>query len=83
MMGLSDFEKLPLRKKVYYVLERGKAITGRQFLHYHIKLYAYADFFVELWYIPAANKIDRVEVLTMDDVLNVYKNAFDISDLLK
>ncbi len=82
-MEQSNFEKLPLRKKVFHVLERGKAITARQFLHYHIKLYAYSDFFVELWYIPAANKIDRIELLSLDDLLQVYKNAFDISDLLK
>ncbi len=82
-MEQSNFEKLPLRKKVFHVLERGKAITARQFLHYHIKLYAYSDFFVELWYIPAANKIERVEVLTLDDVLQIYKNDFDISGLMR
>ncbi len=82
-MKQSDFERLPLRKKVYYVLERGKAITARQFLHYHIKLYAYAEFYIELWYIPATNKIERVELLSLDDVLHIYKNDFDISELLK
>jgi hypothetical protein len=64
------------------VLQTGKPITARQFLHYHIKLYAFSDFFVELWYVPASNKIDRVEIMSLDEVLNLYKNAFDISDLL-
>ncbi len=82
-MEQSNFDKLPLRKKVYYVLERGKAITGRQFLHYHVKLYAYYDFFVELWYIPATNKIQKVEVFGVDDVLQIYKNDFDISGLMR
>ena len=82
-MEQSNFEKLPLRKKVFHVLERGKAITARQFLHYHIKLYAYSDFFVELWYVPANNKIDKAEVLDIDDVLHNYRNEFDISGLLK
>lgn len=82
-MEQSNFEKLPLRKKVFHVLERGKAITVRQFLHYHIKLYAYYDFFVELWYIPATNKIQKVEVFGVDDVLQIYKNDFDISGLMR
>lgn len=82
-MEKSNFEKLPLRKKVFHVLERGKAITARQFLHYHIKLYAYSDFFVELWYIPAVNKIEKAEVLNVDDVLQIYKNDFDITGLMR
>jgi hypothetical protein len=81
-MKKTEFEKAPLREKVYRVLQTGKPITARQFLHYHIKLYAFSDFFVELWYVPASNKIDRVEIMSLDEVLNLYKNAFDISDLL-
>jgi hypothetical protein len=81
-MKKTEFEKAPLREKVYRVLQTGKPITARQFLHYHIKLYAFSDFFVELWYVPASNKIDRVEIMSLDELLNLYKNAFDISDLL-
>ncbi len=81
-MKKTEFEKAPLREKVYQVLQTGKPITNRQFLHYHIRLYAFSDFFVELWYVPASNKIDRVEIMSLDEVLNLYKNAFDISDLL-
>lgn len=82
-MNKADFERSPLREQVYLVLESGKPITARQFLHYHIKLFAYSDFFVELWYIPATNKIQKAEVLTVDNVLQIYKNDFDISGLMK
>jgi hypothetical protein len=81
-MKKSEFEHAPLREKVYKVLQNGKPIISRQFLHYHIRLFAYSDFFVELWYIPASNKIDRVETLSLDEVLHAYKSSFDISDLL-
>lgn len=77
-----EFERAPLREKVYQVLQNGKPITARQFLHYHIKLYAFSDFFVELWYVPASNKIDRVETMLLDEMLHSYKNFFDITDLL-
>ncbi len=82
-MKKSDFERAPLKERVYLVLESGKPITARQFLHYHVKLFAYNDFFVELWYVPATNKIDKAEVMNLDDMLQTYKNEFDISDLLK
>ena len=82
-MKKSEFERAPLKERVYLVLESGKPITVRQFLHYHVKLFAYDDFFVELWYVPANNKIDKAEVLDIDDVLHNYRNEFDISGLLK
>ncbi len=82
-MNKADFERSPLREQVYVVLESGKPITARQFLHYHVKLYAYSDFFVELWYIPATNKIQKVEALDIDEVLQIYKNDFDITGLMK
>ncbi len=82
-MNRSEFERASLKEKVYVVLESGKAITARQFLHYHIQLYAYADFYVELWYIPATNKIEKAEILNVDDVLQIYKNDFDISGLMR
>ncbi len=81
-MKKSEFEQAPLKEKVYQVLQSGKSITSRQFLHYHIRLYAFSDFFVELWYVPASNKIDRVESMLLDEMLHVYKNSFDITDLL-
>ena len=82
-MNKSTFDNAPLKEKVYQVLERGKPITNRQFLHFNIRLYGLDDFFAEIWYIPAANKIDRVETLTTDEVLHMYKGFFDISGLLK
>lgn len=82
-MEKNEFEKLAFKEKVYLVLERGKAVSTRQFLFYQITLYSFSDYFAEIWYIPATNKIDKVELLTMDEVLNLYQNDFDISSLLK
>lgn len=82
-MKKADFERSPLREQVYEVLESGKPITVRHFLHYYIKLFSYSDYFVELWYIPATNKIQKAEALGIDDVLQIYKNDFDISELMR
>ncbi len=82
-MTQKEFEQAPLKEKVYRVFEKGKEITSRQFLHFNIKLYTLYGFYVEVWYVPAANKIDRVETLSVDEILSIYKNQFDISKLLK
>lgn len=82
-MNKSEFQNAGLKERVYLTLEHGKHISTRQFLYYTIKLYCISDFFAEIWYIPFSNKIDKVELLDVDDVLHLYRNDFDISSLLK
>ena len=82
-MEKKEFEQAPLKEKVFRVFERGRPIATREFLFFRIRLYALYDFLAEVWYIPSSNKIDRVETITTDDVLDLYKSDFDISELLK
>ena len=82
-MDRASFEKATFKEQVYIVLEQGKEITSRQFLFYVIKLYSLSDFFAEVWYIPTSNKIDKVEILDVDEMLHLYRHDFDISSLLK
>lgn len=81
-MTREEFESIPLDRKVYKVLELGRELAFRDFLHCHIKLYAVSDFYVEVYYVPATNKIHKVETLCLDDVLEIYQNQLDISGLL-
>jgi hypothetical protein len=82
-MNANEFADLPLKEKVYIVFEHGNEITSRQFLYFNIKLYSLFGFFAEVWYIPKNNKIDRVEVISTDEILSLYKSEFDISELFK
>lgn len=82
-MTFTEFSKLSLEDKVYKVFEHGHEIMSRQFLYYDIKLYSFFDFYVEFWYLPSINKIDRVDALNMDEVLQLYKHEFDISGLFE
>ncbi len=81
-MNEKDFAILPLKEKVYLVFEHGNEVAVRQFLYFNIKLYTLFGFFAEVWYIPNNNKIEKVDVLTTDEILTLYKNEFDISELL-
>lgn len=82
-MTLLEFSELTLEDKVYKVFENGQEILSRQFLYFDIKLYSLYDFYVELWYVPSVNKIDRVDTLNLDEVLKLYKHEFDISGLFE
>lgn len=82
-MKAHEFENFPLKEKIFLVFEHGNEIASRQFLYFNIKLYTLFGFFAEVWYIPHSNKIDKVQVLSTDEILSLYKNEFDISELLK
>lgn len=82
-MHKKEFQQFDLKKKVHLLLEQGKQVSSRQFLYYTIKLYTVSDFFAEIWYIPFSNKIDKVELLEIDELLHLYRHDFDISSLLK
>ncbi len=82
-MKAPEFANIPLQEKAYIVFEHGNEVASRQFLYFNIKLYALFGFFAEVWYVPKYNKIDKVELLSADEILSLYKNEFDISELLR
>ncbi len=81
-MKKNDFERAPLKEKVYRIFESGKPLADRRFLYFQIRLYALHDFYAEIWYIPSTNKIDRIHTLELKEVLQIYDSQFDISGLL-
>jgi hypothetical protein len=83
MMNIDEFMQLPKPEKAHRVLTQGRELLVRIYLYYTIKLYGYSGFLVEIWYLPAANKIDKIKIVDMEDVLHLYENDIDISDLFK
>ena len=82
-MDVPEFNKYPLKERIYLIFEHGNEIASRKFLYFNIKLYSLFGFFAEVWYIPNSNKIEKVESLSTDEILILYKNEFDITELLK
>ncbi len=83
LMSIDDFMSLPKPERVHRVLTEGTELMHRIYIYYTIKLYKYSDFFVEIWYLPSSNKIDKIKIVDMEDVLHLYENEIDISDLFK
>ncbi|HSW68138.1 MAG TPA: hypothetical protein VLH16_06135 [Bacteroidales bacterium] len=76
-----DFMNLSVLERAALVLEFGGDLMQRTYLCHHIRLYAVGDFYVELWYRYPANKIDRLEVVELNDVLPYYEKDINISNL--
>jgi hypothetical protein len=81
-MTREEFDKAPLERRVYKVFEIGRELASREFLHCYIKLFAVGDFYAEVFYVPATNKIHKVDTLSLDEVLQIYHGQLDISGLL-
>jgi hypothetical protein len=48
---------------------------------YNIKLFAVYDFFVEVWYKQTTNKVDRIVILDLNDVFDLYEKDIKLNDL--
>jgi hypothetical protein len=80
-MRKSDFEELPILDKANVTLNTGIELMNRIYIYYQIKLYAIADFYVEIWYQQVSNKIDYVKTVDYDTVAHQYGKDIDITDL--
>lgn len=82
-MTIDEFMSLPKPERVHRVLTQGSELMHRIYIYYTIKLFQYSDFFVEIWYLPSSNKIDKIRIVDIEDVLHLYENEIDISDLFR
>ncbi len=82
-MTIDQFMALPAPRRASLVLIKGKELMFRVYMFYTVKLFHLSDFFVEIWYSQTSNKIDKVMVVDLDDVIHLYEKNIDISDLFK
>jgi len=83
LLSMDDFLSLPKPERVHRVLTQGCELIHRIKDNYTIKLFKFSGFFVEIWYLPGANKIDKIRIMDMEEVLHLYEKEIDISDIYK
>lgn len=81
MISFHQFNNMPVDEKVTTVLGQGIELLERIYVYYIIKLYKLDELFVEIWYKQTTSRIDKVEVVDLDDVLHLYESQINISDL--
>jgi uncharacterized alkaline shock family protein YloU len=81
MLTKQEFDNLTIAEKAMLVFESGEAIGSRTKQSVTIKLYTLIDFYVEVYYLPFTNKIDRIVTGNLEDIAGFYTDQIDISDL--
>ncbi|HLO89972.1 MAG TPA: hypothetical protein VK172_02295 [Lentimicrobium sp.] len=82
-MNPEDFQELPVERRVNLVLSEGHELLDRIYMFYVIKLYAFRGLFIEIWYQQISNRIEKLQLVEMEDVLHLYESQINISDLFK
>jgi hypothetical protein len=76
-----EFLALSHQEKVELLFDDGRELMNRIYVFYNIKLFSLFDFYVEIWYKQTTNKIDKVIVVKLDDVVHLYESQINIQDL--
>lgn len=82
-MTPEEFAQLPVEEKVSMVLSNGQELLDRIYIYYTVKLYLLNDLYIEIWYQQITRKIDKIKLIDIEDVIHLYENQINISDLFK
>jgi hypothetical protein len=80
-MNESEFNALSQMGKASLVLDQGQEVMNRIYLFYNIKLYLFSGIYVEIWYKQTTNKIDKLIVVELADVMHLYESQINIKDI--
>ncbi|OQX78370.1 MAG: hypothetical protein B6D61_05740 [Bacteroidetes bacterium 4484_249] len=81
MITSLDFQNLTEDLKSYVLLNNGKHVAERNYSIYSIQLYAVYGFYVEVYYLPGSDEIDQIIAVNSDEVLELYLESIDVSDI--
>jgi hypothetical protein len=80
-MTQEQFRRLTSIQQVELIFDQGNEIGSRIYIFYNIRLFLLFDFFVEIWYIQTTNRIDRIVILSITDVLDIYERDIQLGKL--
>jgi len=80
-MKESEFLALLQQERVELLFDEGRELMNRIYVFYNIKLYSLFNFYVEIWYKQTTNKIDKVKIVKLTDVVHLYESQINIQDL--
>ncbi len=81
MITSIDFQNLTEDLKCYVILNNGQHVAERNYGIYNIQLYNVYGFYVEVYYLPGSEEIDQIVAVNSDEILELYLDSIDISDL--
>jgi len=82
MYSATDFTQLPKNEQIYSLFHEGKELLIRHTNHYAIKLFILNDFFAEVWYQSPRNIIEKIQVVSEEDLVRYYDKEINLSNLI-
>jgi len=82
MITIEDFNRLPKNEQVYMLFHDGKEVFVRKHAQRIVKLFLIENLFVEIWYCPQKNIIEKITVVDEDDLINLYEKEINIKELI-
>jgi len=83
MITEPEFQRMPVAQQVTTVIGRGDELLDRIHVYFVVRLYKLENLFVEIWYHQTTNRIDKVSLVKLDDVIHLYESQINISDLFR
>ena len=65
MLDQRHFDKLPFYEKIKKVYFEGEFVLSIRYYKFKINLFIYNNFYVEVFYNPKADKIDKIEIFKL------------------
>jgi len=78
MKEVINFNELPKNEQLYKLHHEGKELTSRQYCGFVIRLYTVCDQFVEVWFNPMQNLVEKIITLTQDDLILKYEKQIEL-----
>ena len=82
MYSATDFTQLPKNEQIYSLFHGGKELLIRHTNHYTIKLFILNNFFAEVWYQSPRSIIEKIQVVSEEDLVRYYDKEINLSNLI-
>ncbi len=81
MISKDKFNSLTLDHKANLIYQKRNFISLRKYFDFEISLYSFGGLFIEVWFFPATNNIQRIETAAYSN-LELYVNHLDLENLI-
>ena len=82
MMSKDKFNSLTIDHKANLVFQKRNFISSRRYYNFEVSLYLFGSLFVEVWFFPVANEIQKIETAAYSD-LALYVKHLDFEELFE
>jgi hypothetical protein len=77
LRDIKTFNNFSISEKFDLINQQGKYLGVREYYNHTINLYLVEETFIEVWYFPAENKIEKIEILDDEKKLDLFIDSMN------